>query len=208
MGLWKNISQGVIDTMRDGMYNGTGLPDAPETGDPFYDDLYQANPYRNLTYHKSAWQSLLEGLGFRTSYDTWREQAEVNSAEYDARIMEMMKANEYNSPTAEAARMRQAGLNPDLLGTADVEPAAEQAPDPNGMEPNVADDFNAFGETLSTIFSRALVVCKDFKALDQMNAVIDAQNIDNARNMISTIDGIIEGAFVAIDSARRLLAAT
>lgn len=203
MALFKNIAQGVIDAGRAGNYNGTGLGDAPTTGDPFYDDLFGSNPYRNLTYNKSWWQSLLEGLGFRTSYDTWREQAEVNSNEFDARIMEMMKQNQYNSPSAESARMRQAGLNPDLLGTGDVEPGFSEAPDPNGMQPNPADDFMQFGETFMSVLGKTMTLYKDFKGLAELDNLIEAGDLQNIKTMYDSIDSFIESRFSEPDFINR-----
>lgn len=185
-----------IDSSR---YIGTGLGDAPSTGDSMYDKLYGANPYRNLTYRESLWQRIASAFGFRTDADRWREDAQVNSAEYDAMIAQMQQQNDYNDPAAMASRERAAGMNPDLLGIGDVAESAGPQEDPNGMSPNLADEFNSFGESVSTIFARAMTIWKDFKSLDQINAAIDSQNIDNARNMVSTIDEIIEGAFTAED---------
>lgn len=127
---------------------GTSTPFAPTVGQRIevgaaptgfgsqYDQLFAANPYRNLTYNKSGWQSFLEGLGFRTKYDDFQEQAQINAAEFDAGIFSLMQQNQFNDPSAQSARMRAAGLNPDLLGTGDVAGAASPTEDPNGM--NVA----------------------------------------------------------------------
>lgn len=98
-----------------------------------YDQLFQANPYRNLTYNKSLIQSILSGLGFRTKYDDFVDQARINAQEYDAGIFSMMQQNEYNLPSAQADRERAAGLNPDLVGLGDSVAAASPTEDPNGM---------------------------------------------------------------------------
>ena len=119
---------------------GTDLGSAPSGYGDEYDRLFQANPYRNLTYKKSWWQDLVFALGFRTDADRWKEDAQVNSAEYDAGIFSQIQQNEYNSPQAQAERMRLAGQNPDLLGTGDVAGASSPAEDPNGMSPNVGND--------------------------------------------------------------------
>lgn len=177
----------------------TGLGSAPSGYGADYDRLFQANPYRNLTYKKSFWQQLLSSLGFRTDADRWLEDAQVNSAEYDAGIYSLMQQNQYNSPEAQASRMREAGQNPDLLGTGDVLGSATPAEDPNGMSSNIGDEFSDFGNTVSSVFSRAMAIFKDFKSLEQMNAVIDSQNTDNAVKMIGAIDSFIESSLSAED---------
>lgn len=92
-----------------------------------------ANPYKNQArnYFQSPWQTWLAGLGFRTESDAWRENMGVQSAEYDAQMALMQYQNEYNSPSAQAARMREAGLNPDLQGIGDVAQAAMPGDDPS-----------------------------------------------------------------------------
>lgn len=134
----------------DNSVQGTGLGVAP-TGYGQYDSLFAANPYRNLTYNQSGWQKFLSSLGFRTSYDAWLENAQVNSNEYDAGIFSMMQQNEYNSPDAQAARMRQAGVNPDLLGLGDNIGAASPIEDPNGMNPTTAEDAQQFAKIGTTV---------------------------------------------------------
>lgn len=177
----------------------TGLGDAPSGYGSEYDRLFRANPYRNLNYKKSFWQQFASALGFRTDADRWLEDAQVNSAEYDAGIYSMMQQNSYNSPEAQARRMQMAGQNPDLLGTGDVLGAASPAEDPNGMSQNVGDEFSDFGNTIASVFSRAMAVFKDFKSIEQMNTIIDGQNISNAKNMVSAIDEFILGQFTAED---------
>lgn len=179
---------------------GAGLGSAPSGYGTEYDQLFAQNPYRNLTYNKSWFQSFLSALGFRTDYDRWREDAQVNANEYDAGIFSQIQQNQYNSPEAQADRMRTAGMNPDLLGVGDVQEASTPAEDPNGMSQNSGnEEFTNFGETIASVFSRAMAVFKDFKSLEQMNAVIDSQNIDNAVKMTGAIDSFIESSLTAED---------
>lgn len=191
-----------IDVMRKALASrefGTDLGPAPSGYGADYDALFANNPYRNLTYNKSAWQTLVGMLGFRTDYDRWKEDAQVNANEYDAGIYSMMQQNNYDSPIAQADRMRQAGMNPDLLGTGDVAESNAPTEDPNGMSQNVGDEFMDFGNTIASVFSRAIAVVKDFKSLEQMNTIIDSQNIDNAVKMTGAIDSFIESSLTAED---------
>lgn len=178
---------------------GTDLGPAPSGYGEEYDKLFANNPYRNLTYNQSGWQRFLSAIGFRTDYDRWKEDAQVNANEYDAGILSLIQQNDFNSPEAQAERMKVAGQNPDLLGTGDVAGAASPAEDPNGMSQNVGDEFADFGNTIASVFSRAMAVFKDFKSIQQMNTIIDGQNIDNAVKMTGAIDSFIESSLTAED---------
>lgn len=194
---FKGIGQGLLT----GQVMDTGLGPAPSGYGAEYDQLFANNPYRNLTYRRSAMQNFLGWLGFRTDYDRWKEDAQVNANEYDAGIYEMMQQNQFNSPEAQASRMRDAGMNPDLLGIGDVANGASPNEDPNGMSQNVGDEFMDFGNSMVSIFSRAMAIVKDFKSLEQMNTIIDSQNTDNAVKMIGAIDSFIESNLSAEDLA-------
>lgn len=105
-----------------------------------YDDLFAANPYRGLTYDVSGMQAFLHNLGFRTKYDDFVDQARINAQEYDAGIFSQIQQNEFNDPSAQAARERAAGINPDLAGIGDVAGAAGPTEDPNGMNVSPSGD--------------------------------------------------------------------
>lgn len=201
MGFFSNVSD-AIDTIDKAskLNRGTGLGDAPSGYGSEYDTLFAQNPYRNLTYNKSFWQEFVSSLGFRTDYDRWKEDAQVNANEYDAGIFSMMQQNDFNSPISQADRMRDAGLNPDLLGLGDVQAGAKPAEDPNGMSQNAGNsEFMDFAGNIASVFSRAMAIFKDFKSLDQMNTIIDSQNIDNAVKMTGAIDSFIESSLTAED---------
>lgn len=199
MGFFKNFAT-AFDVYSSGRQLGTDLGSAPSGYGAEYDSLFSANPYRNLTYKKTGFQDLLSALGFRTDYDRWREDAQVNANEYDAGIFSMMQQNDFNSPLSQADRMRQGGMNPDLLGIGDVASGAQPTEDPNGMNSNSGnEEFTNFGETIASVFSRAMAIFKDFKSLEQMSAVIDGQNIDNAVKMTGAIDEFIIGQLTTED---------
>lgn len=164
----------------------SGLGPAPTGYGSQYDQLFAQNPYRNLTYNKSLWQDFLSSLGFRTGYDKWQEDVQVNSGEYDAGIFSMIQQNAYNSPSAQAARERAAGLNPDLLGIGDVAPAASPTEDPNGMQPTSTDDFVSIGSQVLNLIPgimsfatnlsqlRGIRLDNDAKELSFGSAAVDA----------------------------------
>lgn len=187
----------------------TGHPDvvsanlgaAPSGYGSEYDRLFQNNPYRNLQYHETFWQKIASALGFRTGADKFLESQQTNAAEYDAGIFSMMQQNEYNSPESQAARMREAGINPDLQGLGDNVSAASPIEDPNGMveTSSMNEDIASFGSSIASVFTRALAMYKDFKGLGQLQNVIEAGNIENAKNFLSGIDDYLIGKFSAFD---------
>lgn len=121
-------------------------PPSPELG-PQYQSLLDQNPYRNLTYRKSPWQNLLTNLGFRTEADAWQENMSVQAAEYDASIAQKAYDEQYNTASAQAERMRAAGINPDIDGGSSISPgeAASPAQDPSTPMQTTGDDDSAAG---------------------------------------------------------------
>ena len=111
---------------------GTGL-DYKSSENAMYDAYYKANPYVGQTYHKTWLDNVFGGI-FRTGYDKWLNEMQLNAAQYDAGVVDMQQQNIYNSEAAKSARMRDAGLNPDLLGTGDVSDAASTNPDPQDAQ--------------------------------------------------------------------------
>lgn len=111
---------------------GTGL-DYMRSSNPMYDAYYRANPYVGQTYRKT-WLDRVFGGVFRTGYDKWLNEMQMNSAQYNAGIVDLEQQNLYNSEVAKAQRMRDAGENPDLLGTGDVSDSAPISPDPQDAQ--------------------------------------------------------------------------
>lgn len=158
------------------------------TGNKMYDDLFAANPYNNLTYNRSSWQDFLSALGFRTDFDRWKEEQQVNANEYNAQVASIMQQNEFNDPSAQAARMRQAGINPDLLGTQGVSDSASPVQDVNGMSPNMEDDFGKvqqFGTAILNLCQVGFGLAKDIMTFKQMSTALQDQDIDLAKKFMN-----------------------
>ena len=79
-----------------------------------YQGMINANPYRNVDYKVSPWQKFLSWLGFRTQADAWKENMAVQANEYDSAIIQKAYNEDFNDPQSQVARLRAAGLNPDL----------------------------------------------------------------------------------------------
>lgn len=123
---------------------------APSGVDPAQ---WDANPYANLDYRHTWWQKLLEGIGIRTNYDAFRESMAVNAAEYNSQLMEKAHNEQYDSPAAQNARLRAAGINPDLAGETSSGSSSPMEPDPNAPIAPEASNFQAFGQFTNMIMS-------------------------------------------------------
>ncbi len=106
------------------------------------DKLSAANPYVNRGYYESPLQGFLSMIGFRTGADAWRENMATQAAEYDAQMALKQYDEEYNLPINQVARMRAAGLNPDLEGGSSISPgeAAKPGDDPSVPMQSVGDE--------------------------------------------------------------------
>lgn len=142
---------------------------------------------------------MLSGLGFRTSYDDFVEQARINAAEYDASIASIQMQNQYNSPAAEALRMRAAGLNPDLQGIQDVAESAQPTEDPNGMPAQDSraeaqqawNSFQAFGQLVVSSMTAGMSLYKEFIGIDLLKGQIEGQQLNNDAKIAGIIDSMI-----------------
>lgn len=135
--------------------SGVSAPDVPQQ----YQSLIDSNPYRNSQYKVSPWQKFLSWLGFRTQADAWKENMSVQAKEYDASILQKAYNEDYNDPTSQVARMKAAGLNPDLdpssIDSGEASPMPEDPSTPmqsTGMEGQLM----SFAEGIMNIASTAV----------------------------------------------------
>lgn len=161
---------------------------------PQYQGMLDANPYRNQSYNKSPWQNFLTALGFRTEADAWQENMAVQAAEYDASIAQKAYDEQYNTASAQAERMRAAGLNPDIDGGSSISPgeAASLGQDPSTPMQATGEE-SVPQEILSTAFSVA-TGCLDAVAtatgIVQSVQGIRRNHLDNVMQSISNEAGL------------------
>lgn len=75
------------------------------------------NPYtkeNRAEYKMGIVENWLHNLGFKTGYDTYHMEMDNNEKAWDTQNQSLQYEEAYNSPNAEAERMREAGLNPDI----------------------------------------------------------------------------------------------
>lgn len=145
---------------------------APDISSP-YQALIDSNPYRNVDYTMSPWQKLLSKLGFRTQADAWKENMTVQANEYDAAIKQKEYDEQYNTPLQQVARMRAAGLNPDLDGGSSIDPGSAQAPgeDPSTPMQSTGEEgvIMSVANGVLSAFSDALGMVSSFQGIQRNN---------------------------------------
>lgn len=157
---------------------------APETNNKRAQALYDANPYRKYTYKNSFLQNLASALGFRTNADSMREQMVMQAQEYDSAISQKLQDEMYNTPSEMASRMRQAGLNPDILGIGDASAASPSPEDtsvpnlPQGDEINPSDAFNAVANIVSSSLLNFVGISKQMQELKSISLANEKQQFD------------------------------
>ena len=154
-----------------------------------YGDLRNADPNASYTYHMGPFESFLNTLGFRTKFDTQKESLALASNAYQADVTQKQYDEAYDSPVAQADRMRQAGLNPDLLGTSGVQSAAAMTSEDNPQAAVSEPDFMAspgnFAGFIMTSLTTAVGLAKDFKSLQSINLANESQSIGNAEGLLN-----------------------
>lgn len=152
-----------------------------------YGDLVDANPWNDLEYRKSGWQKFLSFLGFRTNYDVAKENQQFQSNEYLSNVQAMAQQNQYNTPSAQAERMREAGMNPDLQGTGDVAGAAGLPEDTNNTLPNTndTDQLISFASGLMNAFTGAFGLFQAFGSIKNTHLLNRGLEIKNAQDLVT-----------------------
>lgn len=188
------LTKSVGNLMLGNIPQGMAESSVPDLSNMSYQDLLKANPYRNIEYRESPWQNLLKWLGFRTNADSYKESLALQAKEYDAEVMNKAYNEQYESPIAEANRMRAAGLNPDLQGLGEVAGAA--APDIGDENPPVAPTSDAeslqpvyqFATMCMSAVSTGMALAKDYAGLVNMGIVNDAGQIQNVKSVTDLAD--------------------
>lgn len=162
-----------------------------------YQDLIDANPYSGAEYTESPWQGLLSMFGIRTGADAWKENMAVQANEYNAAILQKQYDEEYNDPRNQVARLRAAGVNPDLDGGASVSPgeAASLPQDPSTpMQSEGAEDrFREFANFAVSAFSSALGMIETIQGIQGrklQNTLMSIQGENDFNSFARSMSGM------------------
>lgn len=123
------------------------------------------------------------------AFGTWskQDQALFNTsmaeAQWLAELSLMDYQNEYNTPVAQAQRMREAGLNPDLLGVEQGGTSADGSA-PGAVAPEGSNPLDIAGNIFS-IFSTAVSVANGLMSFKSASEAVNSQVIDN----VNKVDG-------------------
>lgn len=147
-----------------------------------YEDLLNSNPYENMDYQNGIWDSLGDFFGFRTGQDKLREDLSLRSSEFISQVMSLKREEEYNSEAAKVARMKAAGLNPDLQGLGDASQASEFSEPENSPESNDGSEgLRAVQTAASLVFSGLDMATGLFTTLSKLKGL----NIANSSSELS-----------------------
>ena len=158
-----------------------------------YGALRSADPYGSFSYKIGPFEDFFRSLGFRTAYDKYAEQMALASKAYQADVSQKEYDEAYNSPVAQAARMRQAGLNPDLQGTSGVEAASVMSSEDNPLSDVPGPDFGsgdatrdpmAFANMIMSALTMSVGFAKDTASLQQLGIANANGQIGNAENIL------------------------
>lgn len=164
---------------------------------PGYQDLIDANPYTNAEFNSSPWQGLLKMFGIRTQADAWKENMAVQANEYNASIMQKKYDEEYNLPINQVARMRAAGLNPDINGgdSIDSGSAAPLGEDPSTPMQSVGAEgqFTEMANFVLSAFSSSLGMIETFQGIQSrklQNTLLSIQGENEFNSFARGISGM------------------
>lgn len=76
------------------------------------------NPYSHQYISQTFWDKLVHGLGFNSAYDKAEAARKQNEAEWNSAQQEQIRSEKYNSAAEVVQRENEAGLNPNLSGSA------------------------------------------------------------------------------------------
>lgn len=145
-----------------------------------YEDMWSNNPYADLYYEPSFWDNI--GLSNKAK-DTNAEYDRLYN-EYIAGIYDLQRENEYNSEKSQIQRMRDAGLNADLLGLSGTQSDSMSPPNAgptsslNGQSPATS----AF-QTISSVLGFATSTLSQIRQL----GILAADSEFNAFNVLTGV---------------------
>lgn len=152
-----------------------------------YADLVKANPYLQYNYELGLWDRIGNVFGFRTAEDQRREEMQQAAAEYNSQIASLKSEDEYNSPAAKAARMQQAGQNPDILGTEGAaDAAAFNEPETTPTVPGSEEDqqllqaISNFGGNVISVASTAIGLADQVQGMMMRGTELERNRLENS----------------------------
>lgn len=149
------------------------------------------NPYVGVEYKKSGWQNFLSSLGIRTQADAWQENMQVQANEWESAMQMKLRDEEYNSPTNQVARMKAAGINPDLNGGQGIDSgsAAQMPEDPSTPMQTTGDEqqIMSVASGIMSCFSTALGMVSTVQGIQRSsleNSLLDLEGDERIQQLV------------------------
>lgn len=165
-----------------------------------YEDIVSSNPYENVEYQNGILDSIGDVFGFRTAQDKFREDLALRSAEHINQVNAVAREEEYNSEAAKIARMKKAGLNPDLMGLESASEATEfSEPETSPEAPSAMTGADALSHAiqLGANFTSTLSTLGNFiLTLEHTSLINEGLEIENATGIL----GLTEDASSLFDT--------
>lgn len=176
----------------DSMWKQYGLPDSMK--DEFYNNPHLAE-YLEFAGSSGIFGGMSEVLTGSSSQSRNRAKALAAIYDYWNNMKSEARQNEYNSESAKAERMREAGLNPSLLGTGDV------SDDVGNPEAQFDIPFESGMSDVQSSFSPIMDVVKTYMSLRTGFAQLKGIEIANQARSVDKFSSISDfAADVAINS--------
>lgn len=147
------------------------------------DDLLSLNPYASVNTDFSD-----------TKKNNRAYENQIAENEYLSQLALMMYENEYNDPSAQVARLRVAGINPDLAGLGDANESASA--DMSGIDaPADAGGYNGLdvANGVMNFLGTAMSFATGIQGLQAGAVALDAAKLDNVNKMIPMAENAILG---------------
>lgn len=161
-----------------------------------YVALKQNNPYAQSLRKKTWLDGLVSSLGLQSGYDKYELERKQNELNYEASINQLIQQNEYNSPEEQAARMREAGMNPDLVdGVTDNTQSSESGPklamsDMSDVISKANEPIQKFGSTIMQALQLAFGMAESINGIEGMKLSNDGKDISNLLALFNGADNM------------------
>jgi len=169
-------------------------------GTEWYDKLVN-NPYlraNNAPYSKNFLQDIAYGLfGDTSAEDEYYGNLQNMRNQYLAETLEAMRQQEHNSPEAEVARRRAAGLNDDLNGgqaigtgqAAENDQPMQTPPGMGGQQTSIQDKLNGLWNVFTQAYALTMGFVQDSQAVRAAQIANEGNELENAEKVMNVATG-------------------
>ena len=167
-----------------------------------YSALEMGNPYAQSLRKKTWLDGLVSSLGLQSGYDKYELERKQNELNYQQSINQLMQTNAYNSPAEQAARMRDAGMNPDLVdGVSDNTQSSEAVPplamsDMSDVVSKSNEPVQKLGQNVLQALQMAFGLAESINGIEGMKLSNDGKDISNLLSLFRGADEM-EGKFTS-----------